>query len=428
MKRLFFGLLCLLFSFNAFAAGFALYEGSARGNVLGDLTAAGDDASVIFFNPAGMTHLEGTQFMGGVTLIQPWTDLDVTNSYTGVTTDAELEVNVFTPPHLYITHQLNEKVWIGGGLYTRFGLGTEYEPEWEGRYSNIETIIETVSFSANAAYKVNENFSLGFGLYMTHFTAELNQAVDTNLFLQNPAYDPETYGWDAKQTLEGEANGYGFNLSALYKTDTWSVGLNYVSSSEYDLEGTARFTRPEFPTPAHWYHDTEMDADTIELPEIISLGFAGVATDKISWNVGYTYTGWSTIQELVFNYDNPFIVIPGVLDLDEASRELHWDDVSRYNAGISYKYSPKLTLLGGLTYDESPVPDETVSYLLPTNDRTLFNLGLMWQRDTWRFDIGYNYLTMKERNISDRQAIEGVPPSKANGGAHLLGISVSRNF
>mgnify|MGYP001355771541 FL=1 len=96
---------------TASGAGFGLYEGSARGNALGGLAGRADDPSALFFNPAGITQLEGSQIMGGLTLIAPMTDVQVTTPAGKVTTSTER--NYWMPPHLYGTYQVNDSVWAG---------------------------------------------------------------------------------------------------------------------------------------------------------------------------------------------------------------------------------------------------------------------------------------------------------------------------
>lgn len=429
MKRLFFGLVCITMTTQlALASGFALYEGSSRGNALGGLTGQADDAAVIFFNPAGMTNLEGTHFMGGGTIIIPWADIDMNDIYSGQTTDGELEDQVFTPPHIYFTHQINDRLWVGGGVYTRFGLGTKYEPSWEGRYSNINTQIQSISYGVDLAYKVNDNFSVAFGVSAMWFDAVLEQAVDANLFQLNPPHNPATTDFDAIQKIEGNNTSYGWEVSAHYHNDKWGVGFLYVSGVDHDLEGVATWTKPSAPVPDLWFNDANVTADTIELPDMMFFGVSYNVNDKVSVGGGLVRTGWSSIVELVFHYETPFAIIPGLGSLDVASRDLRWEDTWRYNFGVEYAYNDTITLMGGYVFDESPLIDETVSYLLPTNDRDLLNTGISIKRNEWLITGGYTYLLMKDRVVESRQIEDGVLAGETGGGAHLLSLSLSRKF
>ena len=108
----------LLLNGPAFAGGFALFEGSVRGNGLaGCLIGKADDPSAIFFNPAGITQLAGTQMATGTTFITPMTTVETERF--GRTQNSDLKWNYFAPPYAYITHQLNDRVWIGAGFFAR---------------------------------------------------------------------------------------------------------------------------------------------------------------------------------------------------------------------------------------------------------------------------------------------------------------------
>ena len=435
-KRLLCGLFVTAMTFigsYGFGAGFALYEGSARGNVLGGLTGHGDDAAAVFYNPAGITNLEGTHIMGGLTLIYPYADLTTTNLYDpSSSSKASYEDNIFYPPHAYYTKQLNDKWWLGVGFYSRFGLGSEFDDDWDGRYSSTNADIATVTLNPNIAVKVNDNFSLAFGVNATYIDVTLEQAIDSSRFMAQNFNDPRTNALDAKQTIEGDNLGYGFNLAAFFKVnDQWSFGLTYNSKIEQHITGgTAKYERPSAPVPDTWFVDTNVDADPIDLPESIFFGASYKHSEKFGMGFGVVYTGWGSLERLTFNYENPIIVVPGLgVALDRVSRELQWEDVFRYNVGFEYKVNDTFNLMWGVVYDESPVPDETISYLLPTNDRLLLNLGFGKNIGEWLFEMSYNYLSIQDRTIAQRQLEEGVLASEVeDGGAHLLGFSLSRKF
>ncbi len=127
---------------KADAAGFAIYEWGARGNALGGaMVAKANDPSAVAWNPAGITQLKGTHISAGVAMISPMMDLSTT--YNGVTTKNSGTKNVFFPANAYITHQINDNVWLGVGAFTRYGLGTEFSEDWYGRYASYKTSIET---------------------------------------------------------------------------------------------------------------------------------------------------------------------------------------------------------------------------------------------------------------------------------------------
>ncbi|HOR54758.1 MAG TPA: outer membrane protein transport protein, partial [Synergistales bacterium] len=146
---------------TALGAGFALYDWSARGNALGGaMTGRADDPSAIAFNPAGITQIPGSSMMAGLTFIMPGGTL--TNMGTG--DSVNMIDHTFIPPHFYYTRQLNDRLWFGVGLLTRFGLGTDFPPDWYGRYNSYYANIQSLSLNPNLAWKVNDRLSLSVGV------------------------------------------------------------------------------------------------------------------------------------------------------------------------------------------------------------------------------------------------------------------------
>ncbi len=182
------------------AAGFAMYEFSARGNALGGaMTARRADPSSIAFNPALVTQLEGTQALAGATVVAPQVSVDVN----GHTTDAES--NMWTIPHAYATTQINDNLFLGVGTFSRFGLGTEYPSGWVGR--NDLRSVNIQSMSVNPVLGVrNGNLALGLGVEAMWFE-----------------YDQGATDIDGR--VKGDSTGFGLNGGLWWKaTDSVALG------------------------------------------------------------------------------------------------------------------------------------------------------------------------------------------------------------
>ena len=171
-------LVCTALVGTAQAEGFALYEWGARGNALGGtMVARKPDASAVAYNPALMTKLEGTQVMAGFSAIVPDAKVDV--NYGGQTYTGEGAHNVWTPPHGYLTTQVKDNLWLGMGIYTRFGLGTEYDdPNWAGRYNIYDAEIQTVSYNPNVAFKITDKLSAAVGIEFMTLDLKLKKKID----------------------------------------------------------------------------------------------------------------------------------------------------------------------------------------------------------------------------------------------------------
>ena len=242
-------LVVLMSAGSVFAAGFALYEGGARGLVLGaGMTAAADDASAVFYNPAGITQLKGIHTMFGATFINPNYNVVTEGTPTG---DQETGLKSYwhTIPHAYYTQQFSDRIWFGLGAFSRFGLETEYPENWAGRYSSYHGHVQSIEINPNVAYKINSALSVAGGLNITYFN-----------FNHYQRKIPTALG-DVDASLEADAWGWGFNLAAHYKPVDWfSAGISYRSRVSQHLEGDADFTKPPG-LPAAFFNDTGVNGD-----------------------------------------------------------------------------------------------------------------------------------------------------------------------
>jgi long-chain fatty acid transport protein len=402
---------------SSFGAGFALYEGSARANALGGaVVGRADDPSAIWYNPAGITQLPGTQAMTGVTAIIPGTDITTSNRVTGRETTTPMETNAWLPPHLYVTHQLSDQFWLGFGMFSPFGLGTEFDPHWPGRFNSYKAVIQTLNFNPNIAWKITEQLSIAAGLDFMWFDLELRNKIPF-------AIQGRLLG-EVDQQLKGDSYGWGGNVALHYRPCQYAaLGISYRSQMDQTVNGKAVFNR-EGRVPSQFFNTTGARG-SITLPDEIYLGLAVFPMPKLSVEVGAVWTNWSTFDKLHIDYADA--LVPGV---DSAERGKDWEDVWRINLGIEYKLNPMVDLRFGYVYDQEPSPDNHVDYLIPSNDRHLFSFGPGIHWCGWDLDVSYTYLWVMDRSVdSSGRLAEGILDSDFEGGhAHLIGLSLSHKF
>lgn len=396
------GLFTVIFSHRADAAGFGIYEWSARGNALGGaMVARADDPSAVAFNPAGMVQLDGTQVMFGFTAISPTADLlnELDPTPKGRVSSV---ASTWFPPHLYYTRQLDGKNWFGIGVFTRFGLGTKLEPDWFGRYNSYNAEITSLSINPSWAWKLNERWAAGIGVEAVYFGIDLRRKIFTG------------QGFDLDSKLEGDSIGWGWNLGVLYRpTEKVQLGVTYRSQVGQKVEGNFDATLPDGSK-----YLRKGASGEITLPDLFTAGILFKPTERLSLEADAVLTRWSSYDKLQIEFD----------DDTSVTSAKNWKDVWRYQLGIEYALSEKMDLRLGYVIDPSPIPDETIDYIAPTNDRRLYSIGLGYKNGDWAYDLSYIYLKIKEREIAGRPA-EGVFPSRSeNGEAHLFGISLSRKF
>lgn len=397
----------------AFSAGFALIENSASGmgNAFAGAAASAEDASTVWFNPAGMTYL--SEKLEGKALVSQaghiisartkYNDRGSTNTSDGsaITGDPDVSSSEISfIPNLYAVKPINEKIAIGFGVNGPFGSKTTYDDDFVGRYQATITDLLTINLNPSISYKANEKISFGAGVSA--------QYVKLNEFSRST----DTTGGDSQVEVTGDGIAYGFNLGLLYQpTDVTRIGFSYRSKVKHEVEGKVSFDLND--TLGALTDDTKValglnnrDVEsTVTLPDSASLSFAYKANDKLEILGDVTWTGWSTFDELLITE------VDGVTEVSNTPEE--WEDVVRVSVGANYKYNDKLTLRTGVAFDEEPIPSPKLrTPRIPGNDRTWFSIGAGYKvNKKISLDFGYAHLFLNKTpidNTSDGYNLRGV--------------------
>jgi long-chain fatty acid transport protein len=395
-------ILVLAVASSAFAAGFALMEQSVKGlgNAFAGGAAAAEDATTVFTNPAGMTMLEGQQASTGLHVIK--TSFEFSNQGSthalqpitgeGLTGDNGGNAGTWNfVPNLYYVNHLSQDWAIGLGINVPFGLTTDWDEGWVGRYYAVKSAIMTLNINPSVAYQVNDKLSVGAGINAMYMQGEFSQAVDFGTIFNLLGGDPQRD--DGKVTLDADDWGYGYNLGLLYRfNDATRVGLSYRSQVDQDLSGDADFNygakvaamiAAGKPT---WFQDGGAGA-SVTLPDSASLSVYHQATTKLALMADASWTGWSDLPELRITFDS---------GQDDSVTTLKWEDAWRFGAGATYQYNGKLTLRCGAMYDQTPIPGaEYRTPRLPDQDRLWTNVGMSYAlNQKASIDVGYAHLFM----------------------------------
>jgi len=403
---------------KADAAGFAIYEWGARGNALGGaMVAKANDPSAVAWNPAGITQLKGTHISAGVAMISPMMDLSTT--YNGVTTKNSGTKNVFFPANAYITHQINDNVWLGVGAFTRYGLGTEFSEDWYGRYASYKTSIETYSFNPNLAYKFNDYISFAAGIELMKVRADLRKKLDAS-----GQYIPTTYAADVDQRII--VNGFtpGFNAAVhITPSDEWAIGLSWRSKMNHRASGSASYRLPAgMPQPPNAYNDSDVSMD-MTTPHMFFGGVEYKPLKNLSIEFDAVLSMWSDYDSIDYHFDKATAIT-----VNDVSVTKKWNDVWKFEVGVEYLPIEDLALRVGYFYDQSPIPDGYIDYMLPTSDRQNLSLGLGWKYKNFSVNAAYNYLWMKDRNVEARPADHILKTEITNSRTHIVSLDMGYDF
>ena len=392
---------------GAFAAGFALNENSASGlgAAFAGGAASGEDASTVFYNPAAMTRVTGTQMVVGLHGIMPNVKFNNQGSSTvgGPLTGGnggDLGKGVAVP-NFYLVTDITPNIKYGFGVSVPFGLITQYDGDWVGRYQALKSVIKTIDLNPSLAYKVNELVSLGAGFNAQYINAELSNAIDFGL-LSGGA--PQSA--DGAADVSGNSWGYGYNLGVLFQFPTATrVGLAYRSKIHQTLVGNASFTNvPAAFATSPRFQNGGIKAN-LTLPDSISLSAVQEIGDKWELLGDVTFTRWSYFNELRVRFDNG---APDAVTVE------NWRNTFRGSIGLAYRYNDFLKLRGGVGFDQSPVRGAFRTPRIPDNNRKILAVGANYKvSKADSVDFAYQHLFFSDTPINNNQL--------ATGGGQLIG-------
>ncbi len=449
------------FCFSAFSAGFALYEGSARGNALGGaVMGRAVDASANFYNPATLTDLTGTVVTVGMTTEHPTAD-----TYINGRRGRKMDAGCFVLPHAYLAQELPYDFAFGLGFAPEYGLGSCYDQSWPLAWDTRKTTIMGLTLNPNLAYKVTEDWSVAAGFRLMYFS--FDQYSD-----KMAARDGENYG-TVRDHLKGD-NGmldWGWEISTKYDiTERLSAGVMYKSYVDTKVKGynhtrvrgyddaavAAQVDKgvraalagaglnpgmgpiyqryydqyysaayPEAVAQAHrQVRDGADSADgaascALRLPQSLTMGLNYDATDRLHLGVAAVWTQWSCIQNLHFN-------LPGDNDKDVP---LKWNDTWRIGFGAAYDLTEALTFMVSYVWDQDPCSKYHGTTMLPPGDRQIGTVGFGYKLGPFDLSVSYGLVFMAGESLGVKDDLGNAYKFETKDGlSHAVATTVSYQF
>ncbi len=393
-KLLFLVVTLSLVAANIYAGGFQLNEHGAKALAMGGaFTAVANDPSAIYWNGAGLSQLSGTHIMLGTSLIAPQ------SSFRGVYPDItkyRAKNLVFFPTHFFASHAFNEKFSVGLGFTTPFGLGTEWDDNWVGKYLATKTSLMTFIVTPVVTYSPIKELSISAGFIYSFANVTIERKIQPSTILANDAY--------IKLTGDDKA-AFGFNAGIMIKpVDFLSIGASYHSEVKYDFKGTAETTGPQ--QLASQLPSGDISAN-LTTPQNIAVGVAVDVNKDLKVSADYQYVGWSSYDKLEVTFEESGVV---------SSSPRNYKNSYILRLGADYRLNQQVSLMGGIYFDKNPVSTAYLNPSLPEADRLGLSFGVEGRLfDNLTITGSYLFIRAKQLTVSDSKEIYSGTSSTFNG-------------
>jgi long-chain fatty acid transport protein len=408
---------------SAFGSGFSIFEQGAKATgMAGAFVATADDGSAIFYNPAGLAQQREMKVLAGATFIT------FSNEFRG---DPESEVtsgtwgqynpHTFIPPNLYASMPVGANLTVGVGVFSSWGLRTDWADPWPGRYISRDADLKTASFNPAIAWQTSDGrLAIGGGVEYRRARVFLNA--------NNMALNPFTgrVADVANVRLASEyGDDIGWNLGVLFKPSSrFRIGASYRSEMDIDLEGRAEVK--QIPTG-----NAQFDAivgmqlppnqpitTSFPFPAVAIAGIAFSPSDRTDIEFNVSHMTWSRFEELTVN----FLTTPAA----GFTREQNWKDSSAFRLGMNHRATDSWDVRLGAVYDQNPQPVESVNPLLPDADRIGVTMGTAFRYRSWTAEWALMVLHFKDRDTQGRnpEGFDGLYKTDAM----LLGVNLGYRF
>jgi long-chain fatty acid transport protein len=439
---------------QAHASGFQLREQSVKtlGRSNAGSAVAKNDGSVVSLNPAAMANIDKNTLQADVTMIDLDADFSgggqvlagtplarpITGGNGGDPGDQTLVPNMSA---VFPLHGSLEGVIVGASVGAPFGLKTEYEPNWVGRYRAQTSDLKTVDLTLSVAFQASEGLSFGLGLIYERAEATLSKAVDFGTIACATApggaancsplapFPIKPQSADGSFQVEGDSTDFGYVVGGQIAHEKVAIGISYRSEIDHDLEGDLTFRTPTFisgnPLVAPRFANGGGGAH-LTTPSITTVSVSYDFNDDFRVLADWQQTGWSSLQDVTITRSNGTVV---------GAEEFGWEDTDFFSLGAEYDIGDAFTLRGGIGLDETPTNDKARTPRLPDNDRKLYSIGVSWHAsENFSVDAAFQHIKIDDTPIglapdfatggSDFASLQGT----YSGSANLWGISAQYRF
>lgn len=389
------------------AQGFQVNLQGQKQQAMGGAGAAlPQDAAAVFFNPGSVSFLKGNSATLGVS--PTIANAKFQDANTNVVDQTKSPVSYPFTAYTAFCFKDSSNLKFGLGVYTPFGSTIQWENGWAGRFALTRLQLFAVFIQPTVSYKITDKIGVGGGF--VYSTGKVNLQKDLPIIDNNGNY--------ASATLDGKANGYGYNLGIYYKpTEKLSIGLTYRSQVNMKVDaGTAKFTVPS--ALSDQFPNTTFKS-SLPLPQVATLGFAYKATDKLNLVFDANFIGWQAYKKLEFDYKDTTSTLQNTVS------ERNYKNTFSFRLGGQYQVTEKFIARLGVAYLITPIKDGYVTPEVPDASR-LNVMGGIGYKVTNRLivDASFTFENLKRKDTNKETNLSGTYKTYIS----IPGISVIYNF
>ncbi|MBS2031633.1 MAG: outer membrane protein transport protein [Deltaproteobacteria bacterium] len=381
---------------QAHAAGFQLDVVTARGTgMAGSMTAAVDDASASFYNPAGLARGQYYDLEAGLALIVPSFSFTPASGGPSTSTDS----GPVPPPGLFAAWGPTDELALGIGEFTNYGNHLSWPESFPGRYLIRSISLQNFTLNPTAAFKIGDRVRVGIGVQIVRSIAELTQDINFIDSVGSVDLGADTWGAGGNLGLQVDIMPKLLTFGAAYRSP---VDLNFTN-------GLAHFSN----IPIEFANTLKDQPGTLELvmPQTLQFGLSSRPIEPLLLDLDVQYTGWQTNSAIVLSFEDPQL---------SRTEPKNWTHSWNYRIGAEYKITPSITVRGGLLIDPTPSPTDTVGPDLPDASRVNIALGGRYTYNDFKFDLGYQLVL-----FSSVTTTNPVLPGDYKGLANVISLTVS---
>jgi long-chain fatty acid transport protein len=440
-------------SSDANSGAFSLYtEGSASavGNFAAGVAAEARDASIGWYNPAGLALIRNNQVVLGATGVAPTATLSGTSSFYQRDISDEQFIAPYVQnfknlsggrsavvPNIHIAIPVGEKVTYGLSIVSPMGLSTSWPEKSALRYAGTLSELRMVDVSPEVGGMMTPNLSIGWGLDIQWADVSFNNVLGAPAAFQLIGADPTT--WDSSLVNHGTSSAFGFHAGFLLMSDNKSsrFGFNYQYGVWHEFNGYSQLTgllaniNEPNQTITPEYKSLFLSSNPIHFPNILTFSVYQQVSPRVAMLGSIVYTTWSSFKTIGLNNVAAYNAREDILAMVNATTLQNYQNTIRAAFGMNFDINDKWQFRWGGGYDQSPTNNIDRDVRLPDVDKMAIAVGLQWKvTPNWYLDAGYSYLMpLSDVAINKTQVFDNdnYVHVQADGHAYaqLLGVQIA---